>query len=152
MYGLGATGISVTTAQGRTAGLPPPDNFLRRSHCSADLGKASVRGERMNKTAFVLIVGLTFSVWHGTRAAEMPEPVGMPRPVGTSTVAMPPSPQPAPLGTEECPRHHPVRGCLGRLRDWLCFRSPATSDCTCCTHDLPCCRPPLYAYFLHRCN
>jgi len=43
--------------------------------------------------------------------------------------------------------HH--RSCLGALCDWLCFRSLHRAD-----HlgGEPCCHPPTYAFFLHRCN
>jgi hypothetical protein len=67
--------------------------------------------------------------------------------------------------------HHDVRRpCLSRLLQWATYRPLPTSGCTsctscrscgsgqllhgcggCCKQCTPCCNPPLYAYFVHRC-
>ncbi len=48
--------------------------------------------------------------------------------------------------------HKHGRECLSRLREWLCYRSPECSVKCACHDCAPCCRPPLYAFFLHRCG
>ena len=67
-------------------------------------------------------------------------------------------------------RHEVRRPCLSRILQWATYRPLPTSGCTscsscrscgscrlfhgcggCCKECAPCCYPPLYAFFLHRC-
>jgi len=58
-------------------------------------------------------------------------------------------------------RHELSRPCLRRILQWATYRPlsfghcggcGSCGSCGACGHDCaPCCNPPLYAYFLHRC-
>lgn len=86
--------------------------------------------------------------------------VGLARPAdGAEKLAMPPpGSAPAPFVVNDyvpdagldagCEKK--CRPCLDKLKGWLCYRSTAR-DCKGCAPE-PCCRPGLYAWFLHRCS
>jgi hypothetical protein len=100
----------------------------------------------MSKRMLVVVV----AVWAGMAsladADERTERLPSPRPVApgvTSPAEHAPSDA---VASEPCGRC--CREKLGRLRDWLCFREERAVKCC---HPAPCCRPPLYAFFLHRC-
>jgi hypothetical protein len=88
----------------------------------------------------------------GARAADKSQPLPLPNAEGQSETVIlyegdtPGLSQPASCEAGQC---RPCRACLSRLKDWLCYRS-SISECKC--EAAPCCRPPLYAFFLHRCQ
>jgi hypothetical protein len=52
-------------------------------------------------------------------------------------------------------RHELSRPCLSRILQWATYRPLGCGSCrscgACCKEGAPCCNPPPYAYFLHRC-
>jgi hypothetical protein len=98
----------------------------------------------MSRTALVLVLSVWAAVTVRAQADQPVETLGMPRSVSGDVVY-----QGAPAVECHGSSKGRVRGCLSHLKDWLCYRS-TRGHCKC--EPVPCCRPKLHAFFLHRCQ
>jgi hypothetical protein len=80
-------------------------------------------------------------------AADGPEALVMPKRVTMSTPVW----EDSAGQVQNCDCHRPVRSCLARFADWLCYHPGRASACAGCMCE-PCCYPPAYAFFLHNCR
>ena len=103
----------------------------------------------MSRT-LVVMVGLCALV-SGAQGDEEKEPLGMPKAglTGASPSLEELSPAPISHQCHRC-RKRPLRTCAGKLLEFFCYRPPEKPVRGECFE--PCCHPPLYAYFLHRCG
>jgi hypothetical protein len=102
----------------------------------------------MSRT-LVLMFGVGLWMVSPGRAADNPDNLNMPRNVAgaepAGTIAA------EPCGT--CATHHcRLRGCLGHLREWLCYRDTQEPIKCCGCGSSPCCHPQLHTYFLEHCR
>src|SRR3954454_14964276 len=101
----------------------------------------------MSRT-LVLVLGVGLWMVSPGRAADKPDTLNMPRPVAGAE----PAGQTA-FGEEY--DGHEVRGgrwrcCLSNFRDWLCYRDPERPCKPELCGSVPCCRPQLHSFFIHR--